>query len=201
MADEFSVATALPTFGLFSEKPGQSASSSLEDAAGMPRVPAPAQTSALARFVCHVCLSVVYCVLLQNVSFVVVCLSVVYCVLLRNVSHMLQKYESAHRKTAAFHIHKNTRRQGCPMSQAPCKPLFWHAWFVIVCLFVVYCVLARNTRKRTSQDSCIPHSHEKAQGKAQSLLFSFLSGGSAGCCRSGVARNRIELWFCSGDTK
>ena len=91
-----------------------------------------------------VCLFVVYCVLLQHASFVVVCLSVVYCVLLRNVSHMLQKYESAHRKTVAFHIHKNTRRQGCPMSQAPRKPLFWHAWFVIVCLCVVYCVLARN---------------------------------------------------------
>ena len=53
----FLVATALPTFGFCLEKPGQSASSRVEDAAGMPYVPAPAQTSVPARFVCN-CLSV-----------------------------------------------------------------------------------------------------------------------------------------------
>ena len=61
--------------------------------------------------------------------------------------------------------------------------------------------LSAKTRKRTSQDSCIPHSHEKAQGKAHPLLFSFLSESFSCCCRSGVARHRIELWFSFGDTK
>ena len=51
--------------GFFSEKPEQSASSNLEDAAGMPHVPPPAQTSVLARSVCH-CLSV--CGLLRLIA-------------------------------------------------------------------------------------------------------------------------------------
>ena len=100
-----------------------------------------------------------------------------------------------------------TRQQGCPMSQAPHKPLFWHALFVTVCLFLVYCVLVYSVsrvqeRHESAQHKTAAfHSHEKAQGKAHSLLFSFRSEAFGRCCRSGVARNRIELWFCSGDTK
>ena len=83
------------------------------------------------------------------------------------------------------------------------------ARFVCHCLSVsgllrlgVQCLArARKTRKRTAQDSCIPHVHEKAQGKAHSLLFSFRSESFGCCCRSEVARNRIELSSCSGDTK
>ena len=37
---------------------------------------------------------------------------------------------------------------GCPMSQPPRKPLFWHALFVTVCLSVVYCVLMRSVSHR-----------------------------------------------------
>ena len=77
-----------------------------------------------------------------------------------------------------------------------------HCLFVCgVLRFGAKCVAhARNTRKRTSQDSCIPHSHEKAQGKVHSLLFSFLSESFRRRCRNGVARQRIELWLSSGNT-
>ena len=151
MADEFSVATALPTFGFSSEKPGQSASSSLEDAAGMPHFPAPVQTSVLARFVCH-CLSV--CGLLRLTA--------------KCVAHATKTRKRTPQDSCIPHTqeHKTARMPHVP-GPAQTSVL---ARLVCNCLSVcgllrlgAKCVAhARKTRDRASQDSCIQQSHEKA---------------------------------------
>ena len=50
-----------------------------------------------------------------------------------------------------------TRQQGCPMSQAPRKPLFWHALFVTVCLFLVYCVLVYSVSRVQERNESAQH--------------------------------------------
>ena len=84
----------------------------------------------------------------------------------------------------------------------PRKPLFWLAWFVTVCLFVVYCVLARNVSRMQEIHASAHHKTaafhihmKKRKEKHIRSFFSFLSESFSRCCRSGVARNRIELWF------
>ena len=70
--------------------------------------------------------------LFWHALFVIVCLSVVYCVLMRNASHRQQKHDSAHHKTAGFHVHKTA---GMPHVPAPAQTSAL-ARFVCDCLSV-----------------------------------------------------------------
>ena len=54
-----------------------------------------------------------------------------------------------------IHVHKTA---GMPHVPGPHKPLFWHALFVTVCLFLVYCVLVYSVSR-------VQERHESAQHK------------------------------------
>ena len=69
---------------------------------------------------------------------------------------------------------------GCPMSQPPRKPLFWHALFVIsICLCVVHCVLVRTVSHIEVTDvlNLIRQRREQTPSRAsKQAVFSFLRG-------------------------
>ena len=69
---------------------------------------------------------------------------------------------------------------GCPMSQPPRKPLFWHALFVIsICLCVVHCVLVRTVSHIEVTDvlNLIRQRREQTPSRAsKQAVFSFFAG-------------------------
>ena len=113
-----------------------------------------------------------------------------------------QTHESAH------HIPHSLDTRDAPGSSPPRKPLRLHAFFALVCMSAVYCVLLRSVwhipqqRESAHQNTAAFYIQftRKHNEKHTRSFFAVWSDLFDRCGRKWVARTGVELGFSSGDT-